>query len=284
MGREHALHQVQGRSGGLLLPVSEKLTVLIDGDIIAYKAASVHQKTFDFGDGPVYETDLEGAIGLAENLIYTAAEKLKASSIVACLTGPLMEISARNFRKELLPTYKGNRKGPKPVLLPSVKEYIRSTFDTKIKDGIEADDVMGIMCTHPSLIPGKKVIVSIDKDLLQVPGRHYNPDTDTKRMVSEQAGDRLFMMQTLTGDITDNYPGLPRVGPVKAAAILDEEPDGPIDPEITQLQWHWSRVVKAFEKKGLTEDDALVQARCARILRHTDYDFKRNEPILWSPR
>ena len=45
----------------------------------------------------------------------------------------------------------------------------------------------------------------------------------------------------------------------------------------------WARVVRTFESRGLTEEDALVQARVARILREGDYDFAERQPILWSP-
>ncbi|UYO52513.1 hypothetical protein [Rhodopseudomonas palustris] len=261
----------------------KSLTVLIDGDILAYKAACINQKDFDLGDDVTgVDTDPDKARSDVEDMIDGVADRLGASEIIVALTGPLGEVSGANFRKELYPDYKGKR-GKKPVLLAHVKEHIRSTYSTKIKEGIEADDTLGILATHPTLIAGKKVVVSIDKDLLQIPGRHFNPDTGEKRMISEALGDWYFLMQTLTGDQTDNYPGCPRVGPVKAKAILEQRPDGPIDPEITHTEWRWSLIVEAYAKRGLTEDDALVQARLARILRHTDYDFKRKEPILWTP-
>ena len=43
------------------------------------------------------------------------------------------------------------------------------------------------------------------------------------------------------------------------------------------------RVVSAFKDKGLTEEDALVNARLARILTADDYDFDKRQPKLWSP-
>ena len=45
----------------------------------------------------------------------------------------------------------------------------------------------------------------------------------------------------------------------------------------------WAAVVATYEKAKLSEGDALTQARVARILRASDYDFKRKEPILWQP-
>lgn len=262
--------------------MTDKLVILIDGDIFAYKAAVVNQEDLDLGDGIVNsKTNAAQAASDVESLIDNIVVNLSDASpksavdVHVCLTGPLQEISGRNFRKEVFSEYKNNRDPKaKPILLPFVKEHIRKAYSTRIKDGIEADDVIGILMTHPTLMPGKKVCVTIDKDLLQIPGRHFNPDKDLKRMVSEAQGDHWFMYQTLVGDKVDNYPGCKGVGPVNADKILNGKPT---------LQLMWPAVVDTFMKKGFTADDALVQARCARMLRHYDYDFKRKEAILWTP-
>ena len=79
------------------------------------------------------------------------------------------------------------------------------------------------------------------------------------------------MIQTLAGDQTDGYSGVPGIG-VKRAETLFEK-DG----------YSWATVVKAFTDKGLTEEEALTNARLARILTIDDYDTKQQEPKLWSP-
>ena len=84
--------------------------------------------------------------------------------------------------------------------------------------------------------------------------------------------DRYFYSQVLTGDTADNYKGCPKVGPVKAEKILDKAEGD-----------YWPAVVEAFEKAGLGVDDALVQARCARILRTEDLTPNESEPPLWNP-
>ena len=76
------------------------------------------------------------------------------------------------------------------------------------------------------------------------------------------------MYQTLTGDSTDGYSGCPSVGDKTARKILGDNPT-------------WGDVISAYEKRGLTEQDAMVQARVARILRFKDYDFVKHQPILW---
>lgn len=241
--------------------------LLIDGDIFAYKASFGKEKELDLGDDIV---SIQADLGEIETHVADAVEavkdKLKADKIIVALSDDV------NFRKAIYADYKANRNARrKPIGLRHAKEHLKKTFDTKIKPGIEADDVLGIMCTHPKLVQGKPVIVSIDKDLLQIPGRHFNPDRDEKRVVSLEQADLQFFKQCLTGDSTDNYPGCKGIGPVTALKLFAE------------TGANWETVLAAYENAGLTAEFALVQARVARILRHTDYDFKRKEPILWTP-
>jgi DNA polymerase-1 len=124
----------------------------------------------------------------------------------------------------------------------------------------------------------ERVIAAIDKDLLTIPGRHFNWRKESQAIteVDEAAANYNFMHQTLCGDRTDGYPGLPGCGPVKASKILEGGGGGLYDM--------WIAVVEAFKKKELTAEDALLQARCARILRAEDWDFDNNCPILWEPK
>ena len=85
-----------------------------------------------------------------------------------------------------------------------------------------------------------------------------------------EEADRWHLAQTLIGDPTDNYKGCPKIGAVGAKKILDKD-------------CSWAAVVAAYEKAGLSEEDALAQARVARILRFEDVDEDMN-PILWTPK
>ena len=136
---------------------------------------------------------------------------------------------------------------------------------------------MGILATWDKYKPNMhKVIVSEDKDLLTIGAPIFNPRTDEKIWTpTQQEAERFFMYQTLKGDITDGYSGLPSCGDVGANKILDKADEEGIP--------YWEAVVAAFKKKGLTEQDALIQARCARILRAEDYNFKDKEVKLWEP-
>ena len=258
--------------------MAANVTLLLDSDIIAYKFASAAQKDFDWdGDGEKATAveDIADVAPQVEAYVDDLVEKLKADDLIVCLSCP----SDENFRYKVLPRYKHNRVGKaKPVPLQAVKEWMRERYPTYERPTLEADDIMGILSTHPKLVPGTKIIVSEDKDLKTIPGLIFNPRKDEKpRRVSEEQADYFHLYQTLIGDTTDGYKGCPGIGPTKAQKIL--QPDS--HPE---HQCHrWKYVVKAYESKGLTEEDALVQARVARICRFTDYDFKKKEVILWTP-
>lgn len=244
------------------------VTLLVDGDILAYKAAAIHQETIDFGgDEPTIVTHLSEAKTFIDDTLLEYVERLHADDYLVCLSDDF-----ENYRKTILDSYKEHRKDtPKPVLLGRLKTHLRDHHPYKAVDLLEADDVMGILATHPKLIGGKKIIVSQDKDLLTIPGWLWNPDKHRRPIkVTKADADAYHRYQTLIGDPTDNYKGCPGIGPVKATKLLLEDDS-------------WETVVAAYEAAGLTEEDALVQARCARILRYVDFNFKTKEPRLWTP-
>ena len=113
--------------------------------------------------------------------------------------------------------------------------------------------------------------MSGDKDFKTIPGRFYDFLRNEFYDITQEEADYWHLFQTLIGDTTDNYKGCPGCGAVSAKKLLDSEGAT------------WETIVGAFEKKGLSESDALVQARVARILRASDYDFETKKPILWSP-
>jgi DNA polymerase-1 len=245
-------------------------TVLIDSDILAYKVASTHEEVHDFGDTGSFSTaDLEGALAALPKEVESIRQATGADRVVVCLSDP----TGRYFRKDLYPAYKSNRKSAKPALLQACKAWLADNYESYIRPGLEADDIMGILATHPKKIRGRKVIASDDKDMRTIPGVPiYSPRRDETVTIGPLAAAEYHLLQTLTGDSTDGYPGCPGVGPVKAQRILAIPPEG----------W-WAAVVEAFVGRGLTEEQALTQARMARILRAKDYDFRAGKPRLWTP-
>jgi len=248
-------------------------TLLIDGDPIAYQCAFSNENRIDWdGDGNASVThDEVAALADVDLAIKKMKADLGAKKVVVCLSVPTI----LGWRRELLSTYKSNRnKAVKPLALEPCRQHMLEKWGAYIRPTLEADDVLGILATNTKVIPGEKIIVTIDKDLKTIPGRIYNPRRQKLETVSREEADYLHMMQTLTGDTVDGYSGCPGVGPKRAVAALD----GFIGDDLM-----WPRVVLAYEARGLTEDDALVQARVARICRSSDYDFKAKKVKLWTP-
>ncbi len=252
-----------------------KTTLLLDADIIAFKIASTSQKSYSFPNGTtgVHLDDWEEVAPRIDAEVKKLTAKLATDEVIVCLSCP----TADNWRLKVLPSYKANRDYSKrPVHLAAVKDYLEKEYPSYRRDHLEADDIMGILSTHPTLVRGKKVIVSEDKDMKTIPGWVFNPAKDSKpRLISEEEADRWHLYQALCGDTTDGYVGCPGIGPVKATAWLTQDEGLPVSM--------WQRVVAAYASRGFTEEDALVQARVSRICRASDYDFKNKEVLLWNP-
>lgn len=184
-----------------------------------------------------------------------------------------------NFRLEVYPDYKGNRKElVRPIHLDAAKDYIEARHKALVWPRLEADDVQGILATSGG--PDHYIVVSIDKDLKQIPGDHFNPKKPELGIftVEPEAGLLWMWEQTLTGDPVDGYKGIPKVGPVKAKAIIAEGLAKGFTPEGL-----WPHILEAFLSKGLTKEYALSQLRCARILQAPDWDVIAEEVNLYVP-
>ena len=237
------------------------MKLLCDADFIVYKSCAAAETEVDFGNDVILVTS---NFSDAYNAVQRELTKLKNkfgtfSDII------LFFSDSTNFRKKILPEYKGHRNRKKPCGYKRVINALREEYKVIIKPTLEADDAMGIYSTK---YPGN-CIVSPDKDMKQIPGQLYN--LDEQFTVTNEEGAVWHLIQTLSGDQTDGYSGVPGIGVKRAEALFKER------------GYSWRTVVEAFEDKGLTEDDALINARLARILTKDDYDFKRKKPILWTP-
>lgn len=242
------------------------MILLIDADITAYSSVSRSEEEIRWDEDTwTIHTDLSKAKEHFQYLLKSYQEATGEKEFKLCFSGK------DNFRKHLNPTYKSNRKGRKPVGYSALKEWAMETYPSMCKDTLEADDCMGILATK---FKGKTIIVSMDKDLLTIPGKMYRTSPDGSgewHDTDENEAQYRFLLQSMTGDATDGYAGIPGVGPKKAEELLKKH--GAV----------WKTVEDAYLKAGLTTEDALLNARMARILREEDYDFKNEQPILWKP-
>jgi 5'-3' exonuclease len=126
----------------------------------------------------------------------------------------------RNFRDDIYPDYKANRDtAGKPKYYRDIRDYLLGQWNGQLCDGIEADDAVGIAAGD---LGDRAVVVAVDKDLDQIPGRHYNWTTGEAYTVGPREALRFFYEQLLSGDPTDNVPGITGIGPVKAKKALAE--------------------------------------------------------------
>jgi len=224
-----------------------------------------------------YEADWGDDIRVLSTNINQAKDCFKSmvsSAVRACAPGSddlVFVLSGQgNFRQDLDPSYKSNRKGVrKPLGYHTMVEWIAQEYAGRVvsKDGLEADDYLGILATKPGSV--ERIIVSDDKDLQTIPGKLYRLGEFSER--DEDEANRFWFTQALTGDPTDGYKGCPGIGPVKAKALVNKSGDT------------WEHVKAAFLKAGMSEEDALLQCRLSRILRFTDWDTKKQQVRLWTP-
>ena len=237
------------------------MKLLIDCDYIVYKCCAATETEIDFGEDLIVVTSnfSEAYNNVKRELTKIQQEFGGFDDIILFFTSP------NNFRKKILPEYKGHRQRKKPCGFKRVINNLKLEYKVSIKDTLEADDTMGIYATK---YPGN-LLVSPDKDMRQIPGELY--DFKERVTITPEEGARWHLIQTMAGDNTDGYSGVPGIGVKKAEKIFEEK------------GYSWKTVVETFLEKEMTEKDALINARLARILTTDDYDYEKKEPILWTP-
>lgn len=280
--------------------------LIIDGDVIAFRAASAVQYP---------EEDMHGNITHHVELTQaeTAIDQMMARLLNDISEGATYQVflsDRTNWRYRVYPAYKSNRKDSiRPLALDHCRSYMRTKYGAVHYDDVEADDLVGIFLTDPLLSQRSKLIaVGRDKDFFSIPGFHYQlGDDDEKgrpivREVTLEEADFWHMRQTLSGDAVDGYEGCPSIGgkraedALKARLVLEPQRStitrGPNKGRET-VKWVgrplrddetiWDVVVSLFAKQGLGELEALTMARLARILRWGEYNFETGEVTLWTP-
>ena len=215
-----------------------------------------------------------------------------------CRPGDLIHCftSGSGFRKRVTSTYKLNRiHSPKPIGWLPMKQEILTWDNAYLHDDIEADDLLGIFATRLRRLGEDYVVMTHDKDLDQVPGRHVwkwakppeKEEDEDRRDFTRTEGDAqaCFWRQVLIGDRTDNVRGVDGVGVKGAEKIVSQW-------DVTDPASCWKETLSLFEKNKINKvkvtkeeahEMALTAARLIYILREQDYNFKTGEVTLWNP-
>ena len=237
------------------------MKILCDADFIVYKSCAAAETEVDFGDDVILVTS-----NFSDAYNATKRELKKIQNTLGWSSEMILFFSdSTNFRKKILPEYKGHRNRKKPCGYKRVIKALKDEYKVIIKPTLEADDSMGIYATK---YPGN-IIASPDKDMRQIPGQLYN--FDELFTIDKNEGAKWHLIQSAAGDQTDGYSGVPGIGVKRATTIFEEK------------GYSWKTVIGMFEEKGYTQVTALANARLARILTVDDYDFDKKEPKLWTP-
>tara|TARA_Y100001968_G_scaffold272882_1_gene265343 strand:- start:282 stop:1019 length:738 start_codon:yes stop_codon:yes gene_type:complete len=237
------------------------MKLLIDADFTVYKCCAAAESEIDFGDDVILVTStFKDAYSCVQRELKKIANKFGSFDEII-----LFFSDSKNFRKDIQADYKGHRNRKKPCGYRRVIKKLTEEYSVIRMPTLEADDAMGIFATKHT----GNIIVSPDKDMKQIPGMLWN--FDESFTITKEEGAKWHLIQSLAGDNTDGYAGVPGIGVKRAVALFEEK------------GYSWKTVVDAFKEKELSEEVALTNARLARILTTEDYDDEKMEPILWNP-
>lgn len=219
-------------------------TASIDGDIVVYRCAASAENE-----------DVMVALSRVDDLMGRILHELGTERYSAYLTG------SDNFRYKVYPQYKAHRTDkPKPKWLALCQEHLVTEWKARVSEGCEADDLMAIDMTNDP----DTIICTIDKDLLQVPGEHYNFVTQTRQTISPKEGLFRFYWQFIMGDKADNIFGY----------------DGKARDKIPQFLYPLFDDMKEQEKeidlfntvRNMYDDDGrmLINGACLWMQRHAE--------------
>jgi len=260
-------------------------SLLVDGDVILYRAAFSAEKTLylEEKDGTYTKLVAWRDALHSSGVLWSRKEIASLEHSLAVVDSSLRHLRDKypdlppviflspdrgNFRDQIstFAKYKGNRIREKPQYYEEVKEYLAGPkYKATVTEGQEADDALGIAATAN---PGS-VICTIDKDLLQVPGRHYNWVTNEERTVSPKEGALHFWSQAISGDPADNIPGLSGFGPAKARKALAEAKS---DADA------WRITLGLYEERYGKDEGTCRATETARLVW-----VRRTEGQIWSP-
>lgn len=217
------------------------MIALIDADIVCYRCAAASENE-----------PLDIALARTDSLMREILRATNAEEYKSFLSG------GNNFRYEINPSYKANRKSSvDPKWRESCKEFLVTEWNSIVTDGYEADDALGIEQDKET---DSTVICTIDKDLQMIPGLHYNFVKQEFSEVDELQAIKTFYKQMLIGDTSDNVFGVPKIGKVKAAKIID-----PLETEEEMFQ-----TVKSLYDD---EDRFWMNSNCLWIMRQENEKF-----------
>lgn len=279
------------QNGGATQRTIHDWVVVTDDDVVSSGVAESKQELEDLRatlpEGARLETSeyvdaepLSHALALTKRSLLAVEEAVDRAGIEfdkleLFLTGK------GNFREQVatIRGYKSNRRdNVRPVHYRGIRRYMRERWGAQVVRGYEADDALAMVAHEHDYCTESVVLVSADKDLKTVPGRHYNPRKKAWAIITPQEALLNFYGQVLTGDVVDAICGCYKMGPKGAAELLVGLNDA-TEEVIAQA------VLLAYEqsltKKGCpyTDADAAMLENC-RLL-HMARTIEETTTNMW---
>lgn len=277
------------------------ITVLVDGDIVAYKCAAAADgrywshpevvltlrldgsNVFKYKKDLVLECEKRGLdVSLCKEEYIPDPEPYALHSVKLSIKRIKEDVEKEfpgykadlrifltgkeNFRNKINPSYKSNREGMRrPYHLSACKEYLTTVHGAITEEGFEADDLIGIAAEGEITC----VVATIDKDLQMIPAIYYHLDKQTFTGVDEDQAELTFYKQVLTGDVTDGIVSLKGVGPKtaeKQMALVGEV-----------YESRYEAALALFFKYIEREEDELVEDYIQRV----ECIFENVANLIW---
>lgn len=193
-----------GTKSKLTVDNTEDKVVLIDSDSLLYFSSYGSEEDQVFSETKLSEKiyDILNIVGQSYNI-----EKYY-----------IFVKGKNNFRYKIFPAYKKNRPQKHPII-DVLNQYLVETFQAIESHNAEADDYVFSYSQLPEY-KGRVIICSVDKDLLQIPGIHYDYQKNKYHLIDEETAQYNLAIQMIMGDAADGIQGLRGYGPVKAQSLI----------------------------------------------------------------
>ncbi|ADX97883.1 5'-3' exonuclease [Mycoplasma suis] len=209
----------------------------------------------------------------------------------------IFDIDRKSFRTELLPEYKANRDPMPPELLSWLPEAVSAVSETGLKvvyapKGYEADDLAGTISKSLSEYDFKVDIFTTDRDFFQLVdhlisvyrvGKSFQIEVNNHLNFSQLneglLPSQIPLLKALSGDASDNYSGIPKIGPKTATKLIQQfKTENIFLSSLEEIQEEKLR-------QSILENEEQIKLflKISRIKTDLDYKFEISDFLLGKP-
>lgn len=258
--------------------LQKNIFLVIDGSAIVHRAYHAMPSLTTPDGTPT------GAVHGFFSMLLRLLQEIHPSHIAVAFDRP-----KPNFRKELFKEYQAQRPATDSELSPQfeiIQEILREAkIPVYAMDGFEADDLIGTLTEAAKKIGDISYVVTGDRDMMQlvngrtkilmpIKGISEMKLFDTNR-VKEQFGvppSQIVELKALQGDASDNYPGVPGIGPKTAAGLVEKY--GTVKNIYEHLDEIKKENLKLGEKLEIGHDSAILCHQLASILLSVPFEYE----------